>query len=43
MTDFFLKAKERRACEVFGEENEWEAWTEAEKEKFLLCGRQLER
>lgn len=33
MTAFFLKAKERRACEVVGEENEWVAETDAEKKK----------
>lgn len=33
LTAFFLKAKERRACEVVGEENEWVAETEAEKKK----------
>lgn len=33
LTAFFLKAKERRACEVVGVENEWVAWTEAEKRR----------
>lgn len=30
---FFLKAKERRACEVVGEENEWVAATDTEKKR----------